>query len=208
MIDIYDIIGYSGSALIALSLMMKNILKLRVINLFGASTFAMYGYLVNAYPVLILNSFIAMIDLVYLIEMFRQKDDFTLMPVLDKSHRYLNRFFEFYENDINKFFPEFKKDILIRSECFFVLRNLIPAGLFVFEPRGESEAYVWLDYAIPDYRDFKNGKFVFSAEQKFLREKGIGKLVTKSNVQKHIKYLLNSGFRQDTNDPDFYSLNI
>jgi hypothetical protein len=208
MIDIYEIIGYSGSALVALSLMMKNILKLRLINIFGASTFALYGYLVDAYPVLILNSFIALIDLFYLAEMFRQKDHFTLMPVLDKSHRYLNRFFEFYEKDINKFFPEFKKDTLNQSECFFVLRNLIPAGLFVFEPRGESEAYVWLDYAIPDYRDSKNGKFVFSAEQKFLKEKGIGKLVTKSNVKKHIKYLLNSGFKQDNNNPELYSLNI
>ena len=208
MIDIYEIIGYSGSALVALSLMMKNILKLRVINIFGASTFAMYGYLVNAYPVLILNSFIALIDLVYLIEIFRQKDHFTLIPVLDKSHRYLNKFFEFYENDINKFFPEFKKDVLARSECFFVLRNLIPAGLFVFEPRGENEAYVWLDYAIPNYRDFKNAKFVFSVEQKFLKEKGISKLVTISTVRKHIKYLLNSGFKQDNNNPHYYSLNI
>ena len=31
-----DIIGYTGSALIAISLMMKNIFKLRKINLIGA----------------------------------------------------------------------------------------------------------------------------------------------------------------------------
>ena len=58
MLDLYEIIGYSGSILVAVSLMMKNILKLRVINFFGASSFALYGYLVDAYPVLILNSFI------------------------------------------------------------------------------------------------------------------------------------------------------
>jgi hypothetical protein len=208
MIDIYEIIGYSGSLLIAISLMMKNILKLRLINFFGASSFALYGYLVSAYPVLILNSFIAVIDIIYLAEMLKQKEHFTLIPVLDNSHQYLKRFFEFHENEIMKFFPDFKKNVLKQSECFFILRNLIPAGLFVFESKGENEAFIWLDYAVPDYRDFKNAAFVFKAEHKFLKEKGISRLVTKSNVRKHIKYLLNSGFKRDKNNPDIFSLDI
>lgn len=206
--DIYEIIGYSGSVLVAISLMMRNILKLRVINFFGASTFAVYGYLVGAYPVLILNSFIAIIDLYYLAEMLKQKDHFTLIPVLDKSHQYLNRFFEFHEKDINKFFPDFRREVLDTSECFFILRNLIPAGLFVFESKDSNEAFIWLDYAIPDYRDFKNAQFVFSAEQQFLKERGIERLVTQSKVSKHTKYLLGSGFKQDENNPDYFRLEI
>ena len=208
MADIYEIIGYSGSLLVAVSLMMKNILKLRVINFFGASTFAIYGYLVGAYPVLILNSFIAVIDLVYLTEMLKQKDHFTLMPVLDKSHRYLNRFFDFHSNDIRKYFPEFIKVLPGKSECFFILRNLIPAGVFVFEQKKDSEACILLDYAIPDYRDFKNAQFVFSAEQQFLKSKGISRLIARSRVKKHVKYLLSSGFTQDKSDPELFSLNI
>jgi len=54
-----QIIGYGGSFLIALSLSMKSISRLRKINLIGASTFAFYGFLMGAYPVLILNSFIS-----------------------------------------------------------------------------------------------------------------------------------------------------
>jgi hypothetical protein len=140
--------------------------------------------------------------------MFKAKDHFTLIPVLDKSHQYLKRFFEFHSNDIKKFFPDFRMDLPDQSECFFILRNLIPAGLFIFEQREESEAFVLLDYAIPDYRDFKNARFVFSAEQQFLKSKGINRLLTRSTVPKHIKYLQSSGFKQDKNAPDFYSLNI
>ncbi len=208
MLDLYEIIGYSGSILVAVSLMMKNILKLRVINFFGASSFALYGYLVDAYPVLILNSFIVVIDVIYLAEMFKEKEHFTLIPVLDKSHQYLNKFFEFHEREIMKFFPEFNRDILKQSECFFILRNLIPAGLFAFEHKGGNDAFIWIDYAIPDYRDFKNAKFVFSAEHKFLKELGISRLVTKSGVRKHIKYLLSCGFQQDKSNPEIFSLDI
>jgi EamA domain-containing membrane protein RarD len=53
-----DIIGYAGSVLIAVSITMNNIWKLRWINLFGAGTFAVYGLIVKAYPVFVLNSFI------------------------------------------------------------------------------------------------------------------------------------------------------
>ncbi len=35
-----EIVGYIGSVLIALSLMMKNIVRFRKVNLCGASTFA------------------------------------------------------------------------------------------------------------------------------------------------------------------------
>ena len=56
--DILQIIGYTGSVLVAVSLMMSNIVRLRWINLFGAGTFAIYGLLINAYPVFALNGFI------------------------------------------------------------------------------------------------------------------------------------------------------
>jgi hypothetical protein len=194
MSEVYEIIGYTGSVLVALSLMMKNILRLRVINFFGAATFATYGYLVDAYPVLVLNGFITLVDVYYLVGMWRQKEHFSLMPVLDETHPYLSKFFEFHKNDIEQFFPGFDSKKLNKPQCFFILRNLIPAGLFVFEKIDNDTVFIHLDYAIPDYRDFKNAKYVYSAEQKYLMEHGIKKLTTKSSEPKHIKYLERMGF--------------
>ena len=50
-----EIFGYMASILIALSLMMSNIKRLRWINLFGAAALSFYGYFIDAFPVFILN---------------------------------------------------------------------------------------------------------------------------------------------------------
>lgn len=67
-----ELYGYLGSALIAISLMMSNIRKLRWINLIGAGTFASYGLLIQAWPVAVLNGFIVLINLVHLWQIYRR----------------------------------------------------------------------------------------------------------------------------------------
>ena len=72
-IDSVELIGYLGSILVAISLMMRSLLRLRIINLVGALFFTIYGILLDAYPVAFLNGLIVCIDLYYLIQMWRQK---------------------------------------------------------------------------------------------------------------------------------------
>ena len=204
MYEYYHMIGYAGSFLIAVSLSMKNIRRLRQINLIGASTFAAYGFLITSYPVLALNSYIAAIDLFFLFKMYTTKEQFSMIPVLDSSHLYLSKFIEFYQEDIRKFFPEFDKGKLPKLNCFFILRDLRPVGLFIFKQISESEIKIELDYAIPEYRDLKNGKYVYSVEAKYLREKGFKILSMYSSVEKHQKYLLNVGFKRDKNNPEIF----
>lgn len=67
-----ELYGYLGSALIAISLMMSDIRKLRWINLVGAGSFASYGLLIGSWPVAILNGFIVLIDVVHLWQLSRQ----------------------------------------------------------------------------------------------------------------------------------------
>jgi len=194
----YQTVGYGGSVLIALSLMMKNIFKLRKVNLIGATTFAVYGFLVNAYPVLFLNSFIALVDIYYLAQMYKIKDAFSLIPVLNPNHSYLNKFLDYYSNDIQKFSPEFDRSKTTDGNCYFILRNLFPVGIFIYKVNKEAEAEILLDYAIPDYRDLKNAEYLYYAASEFLKEKGIKSLITKSSVDKHIKYLKKVGFVENT----------
>ena len=65
------------------------------------------------------------------------------------------------------------------------------------EEISESLIIVKLDYAIPDYRDYKNGKYVYSAQNNFRKKKGFKKLSTESSVKAHVKYLLNVGYKKD-----------
>jgi hypothetical protein len=206
--DWYQIIGYSGSVLVAVSLMMKNILYLRRVNLIGASVFAVYGFLVGAYPVFLLNSFISFVDIYYLWEMNKRKELFSLMPVLDNKHRFLNKFLDYYHKDIIKYFPDFKNDDLINANCFFILRNLMPVGLFIYRELSETKNKIIIDYAIPDYRDLKNAKFIYYAESNFLKEKGCRELIAESSVKAHQKYLLNVGFEREADNPDLFRKKI
>ncbi len=199
-----EIIGYTGSALIALSLTMKNIVRLRKVNLIGASTFAVYGLLVNAYPVLVLNSFIALVDVYYLIDIYRRKDAFSLMPVLNPDHPYLNKFLDFYIDDIKKFSPEFNRAETKDANCYFILRNLVPVGIFMYKVKSADEAKIILDYAIPDYRDLKNAQYLYYAASEFLKEKGIKTLIAKSEVDKHRNYLKRVGFKEDSTNKNIF----
>ena len=69
-INFYELLGYSASVLVALSLSMRSLLKLRVINLSGAVLFTIYGLVIGALPVAALNFFIVLVNLYYLHQMF------------------------------------------------------------------------------------------------------------------------------------------
>ena len=66
----HELYGYLGSALILLSFVMKDLFKLRMINTLGCSFFVVYGVMMNmAWPVIITNTLIILINIYYLIGM-------------------------------------------------------------------------------------------------------------------------------------------
>lgn len=70
-INFYEVLGYLASVLVALSLTMRSVFKLRLINLAGAILFTAYGLVIGALPVAALNFFIALVNIYYLHQMFR-----------------------------------------------------------------------------------------------------------------------------------------
>lgn len=193
-INYVEVIGYVGSVLVAISLMMKNIYYLRRINLIGAATFATYGLLVGAIPVFVLNGFISLVDIYYIWEAKKEKEYFTLLPIEQSNGPLLNKFLQFYKDDIAKFFPKFTKYHIEEDKSFFILRNLIPVGLFAYKEISESEILIELDYSIPDYRDLKNARFVYFAQNNHFSKNGYKILNAESEVPAHKKYLTKIGF--------------
>lgn len=191
-ISTVELIGYLGSILVAISLMMKSLLRLRIINLFGALFFTIYGVLLSAYPVAFLNGMIVCIDLYYLFQMWRQKDFFTFLEVSPEG-KYLNAFLEFYRDDILEIIPTYRSTTGNDVLCFFILRDMMPAGLFIARVRDE-EAQIHLDYVTPNYRDFKVGRFIFEENAAFFRERGIRRFISDGGSPIHRKYLEKMGF--------------
>ena len=69
---ITELIGYFASALVILSLMMKNIFTLRLINTVAAIWFVIYGFLIQSYPVILTNALIVLINFYHLYNEFRK----------------------------------------------------------------------------------------------------------------------------------------
>jgi len=204
-----ELFGYVSSVMVAVSLMMSNILRLRILNAVGALTFAIYGYMVGAYPVLAVNGWIFLVDIYYLYKMFGEKDYFQLLEGIDHKSPYLANFIDFYKEDISKFFPEFDSKRLEKPEIVFILRNLVPAGVFIFcKNEKEKTINIILDYTIPAYRDMKNTSFLLFDKKEHFKKLGFEKYSTKSCVKEHSHYLKKMKFKHVDKKIGLYEKNI
>jgi hypothetical protein len=206
---IYEIIGYLASVLIAVSLMMRSLIKLRIINLLGAVFFTVYGLLIRSYPVAAVNFFIVLVNLYYLAQIYGTREYFRLLEV-EQNSEYLKSFLEFYRDEIRRFMPSFQYHPGEHDLAFFVLRDMVPAGLFLAHRKEPQTIFVQLDFVIPGYRDFKTGNFVFSKNSRFFLERNIHKICSVSGSEAHTKYLRRMGFRQEEmmQAEQIYCLNI
>ena len=68
-----EYVGYAASILIGLSMFMKNIIKLRFINLIGSILFVFYGITIKAYPVAIVNLIIVFVNIYYIYKLMQEK---------------------------------------------------------------------------------------------------------------------------------------
>ncbi len=199
---LYEIIGYAASVLVAISLMMSAIVKLRVVNMIGAFTFAVYGILINSIPVAAMNAFIVLINVYFLVKIFKSDKYFELLPSSSES-TYLKKFLSFYKESIQNYQPDFsfKKSY---NWALFVLSDMVPAGL-ILGNRKDNQLQIDLDFVIPSYRDFKIGKYLFNEKLGYFKSEGIETIVASPGNEYHNSYLEKVGFEREN---DLYILSI
>jgi hypothetical protein len=196
--QILEWVGYIASVIIAISLAVSSIVKFRWLNLVGALGFSIYGFLIGAIPVGVLNGIIALVDVYYLFQIYGRKDVFETLEIRPENY-YLIRFLEYHNDEIQKFFPGFEYKPDMNTVSFFILRNMAVAGLFLAHREEGNVLKVGLDYVIPEYRDFKNGKYVYLRLRDRFIKAGFTKVVTEGNSIEYIKYLEKLGFKEDEN---------
>lgn len=195
-INVLEIIGYLASALVAASMLMTSILRLRLVNLVGSCVFALYGLLIHAYPVAAVNFFIACVNAVHVARMMRTREFFTIVNVVPNSD-YLRFFLERNLADIRRVMPDFKYVANANQLTIFVVRDLLPAGLFIGDLLADGTLRVQLDYVIPGYRDLKIGKYLLEERLDFFRERGVKRIVTPPGSALHSDYLARMGFERN-----------
>lgn len=194
-----DWLGYAGSMIVLVSLLMSSIKRLRWINLFGAIVFGIYAILVNNVPTVVMNVGIALIDIYYLAKIYLSKDYFHLLPI-DNEKSYLNQFIDFYEEEIKLVSDLDKLDIAGSEVKLYILRNMTPAGIFVCSKVNDNTLEIKLDYAIPQYRDFKLGAYLFNSNKEYFIEKGYNNFIAYTDEKSHINYLRRMGFAEEVID--------
>lgn len=190
-----EIFGTVASAIIALSLMMRNLKWLRIINAAGALAFTAYGLMIGAMPVIVLNVFIVGIDLYFLWKMRSQRDRFDTIESDPFASPYVKLFLEHYKADIARFHPDFKLEPGRGWKTEFILRDLNPVSIIIYRQVGPDAVEISLDYAVPSYRDFKSAEYYFGKAAERIAAGQRLRLLQTTSVPKHRLYLERLGFK-------------
>ena len=186
-IPVLEWIGYAASVLVLVSLTMTSIVKLRWYNLAGAILFSAYGFLIGALPVGIMNFLIVCANLYNLRKMYARIEDFKIIEI-KKEDELLKHLLDFHSKDISTFFPNFQQKS--NQLGLFILRDMSIAGIFI-GTQEKNEFRIDLDYALPQYRDFKVGNYLYNKLNTILGEHKVEAVYCASQ---DFKYMEKMGF--------------
>ncbi|MDH3753596.1 MAG: hypothetical protein OEU32_06950 [Acidimicrobiia bacterium] len=204
-----EVVGYTASALIVLSITQKSILKLRLLGLIGALVFLTYSIAIGAYPIAVVNVIAAAVHGWYLRKLIRRKEEvFRILHVRPDSS-YLLDFLDFYRDEIQgRFQPEFIYEPSEDQVTAFVLRDMVPAGLLIGEAKDDGTFEVKLDFVIPQYRDFKIGSYVYSSDSALLTGIAPTCVWAEASNRDHGRYLRRMGFSECPGAPGRYEIQL
>ncbi len=187
---VIDLIGYAGSALVLISMLMTSVVRLRIINLTGSIIFAGYALAIRSYPTAIMNICLAGINIYHLVRIFKEQRIYTLVNT-DQDDGYFSYLLKSNEGDIKHYFPEFSLNDLKADVACLVCCDSNPAGLFLGKITEPGNVEVLLDYATAVYRDTSVGRFLYGQ----LAKEGYRSLTFKQKAEKHIAYLEKTGYK-------------
>ena len=191
-------IGYLASIFLAYSLIVTNALKFRILNILGCLTFIIYGVLIPAFPVIVANGLLLFINIFQLHKFHQSNEQFQYVSI-EQSDKIVDKFISFYKKDIEQFFPDFRYIPTLQQQIsFVVLRDAAIANLFMATIDGNGNATVRINYTVPQYRDYKVGRFIFEKEKSFLIANSIKKVVYETVSNKnHLNFIQVMGFSQE-----------
>ena len=187
---IIEAVGYLGSALVVVSMLMSSVFKLRVINTTGSIIFAIYALIIKSYPTALMNLCLVSINVYHLMKLHNTKKHFELLSG-NLSDSYLSYLLSYFKEDIAKYFPDFSLGNVktAASKVFIVCCDNELAGVLIGRADGEI-LDIDLDYSTPIYRDCSVGTYLYDN----LPKRGIRKLTCKGFSAEHIEYLRKMGF--------------
>lgn len=184
-------LGYLASLVVLISLLMSSLVRLRWINLAGAALFSLYGFIIGALPVALVNLAIALIDIYYLYLHYSARERFDVVEA-DRESELFAHLLERYGEEIEHQLP-----LSLLRQCqkiFYILNESEIVGMMAGDRIGDR-VDLRLDYAFPRYRDYRMGEYFFLRHPELFKARGIRKILTRAPDEPHRNYLKKMGFR-------------
>ena len=192
-----ELFGYLGSMLVIVSMLMTSVFRLRVINTTGSVLFAVYALLIHSYPTMIMNLFLAGINIWHITRLRGTSRHYDLVQVTPEEG-FLQYLLAAYQEDLLRYFPAVSSQQPPDCLAFVACCENNPAGFFLareVSPSSMQRLEVVLDYTTPFYRDCSVGTFLYQE----LQRKGVRELIVPTASYAHALYLEKMGF---TSQPD------
>ena len=146
---IFEIIGYLGSALVIVSMMMTSMIKLRYFNASGCILTIVYTVIIGSYPVLALNSILLLINSFHIFKYYTKQVDYDVINA------------NITGDTLKHFLNKYRTKILMQNPLFFnrypdsnyakvVFCDDTVVGMIVGR-RKDDELEVFMDYLDPNY---------------------------------------------------------
>lgn len=195
-------IGYFGSALVVISMLMTSVKWLRIVNSIGSAIFAGYAIMIHSYPTAIMNIVLLIINIYNLVKLHKESKNYNVIECM-KSESIVQLYLKSNLEDIRKFFPSFDVDMVDVGETafadscekairgFLVCAGSMPVGIMTGIRENETTFAIELDYSIPSYRDCSVGTYLLG----YLKaQQGICEVVFRNPSEGHVGYLDRVGY--------------
>ena len=101
-----EMIGYLGSALAVVTMLMPPVIRLRVLNTTGSRIFAAYALMIHSCPTALMNGLLIGINVYNLIELTQKDRSYDLVEGA-QGEGLLRYLLDYYREGIRAYFPDF-----------------------------------------------------------------------------------------------------
>lgn len=158
---IWEIIGWTGSALVVISLVVPSIRKFRTLNLVGSLIATVYNVVFGIWPYAAMNAVIAIIDAYWLIRLQGGANrEYRIVPARSDSE-VVTDFAARHEAGIRENFPRFTPAGLVGKTAYLTMCGDEVVGLFCHES-GVDGGRVLIDFVTERHRDLKPGSVLYA----------------------------------------------
>ncbi|MBM7824383.1 hypothetical protein JOD55_000210 [Arcanobacterium pluranimalium] len=195
----WEIVGWTGSVLVVVSLMVPSVRRFRILNLTGSLIATIYNVFFEIWPYAAMNGAIVLINIYWLWRLSQQGESeergYSVVAVND-DNSIVQRFLSRNGASISAAYPQFTKDALIGTRSFLIMHDEEIIGLFAVRLGEDAKANVVVDYVTERFRNFTPGKFIYT-NHKLFADLGVRTLLLPANDTSDVAYFRKQGFDGD-----------